>query len=187
MRILTLLFVSMMALIGCAKVQVEAPKEPIKVDISMRLDVYQHVEKDIDDIEDIVSGKANKPQSRIFNGISEFFVRDAYALEGLSPEVEQAAYRRRDRNAKLNELQATGVVGEGINGLVSVQKPDMADGSVNSLVEAENKDRMIIYKGIAQKNGTSVEEVQALYAKRQQEDAPSGTPIEVTAGYWSIK
>jgi len=32
--------------VGCAKVQVQAPKEPIKVDISMRLDVYQHVEKD---------------------------------------------------------------------------------------------------------------------------------------------
>ena len=41
---------------GCASVQVNAPKEPIKMDISMRLDVYQHVVKDIDDIESIVAG-----------------------------------------------------------------------------------------------------------------------------------
>ena len=33
----------MVAAVGCAKVQVQAPKEPIKVDITMRLDVYQHV------------------------------------------------------------------------------------------------------------------------------------------------
>ena len=36
--------------LGCARVRVEAPKEAIKVDISMRLDVYQHVQKDIDEI-----------------------------------------------------------------------------------------------------------------------------------------
>ena len=46
--------------VGCAKVRVEAPKEAFKVDISMRLDIYQHVGKDIDSIENIVSGAAQK-------------------------------------------------------------------------------------------------------------------------------
>ncbi len=48
---------------GCARVRVEAPKEAIKLDISMRLDIYQHVTKDIDAIEDIVSGGSSKPLS----------------------------------------------------------------------------------------------------------------------------
>jgi hypothetical protein len=46
--------------VGCARVRVEAPKEAIKLDISMRLDIYQHVAKDIDAIEDIVSGSGGK-------------------------------------------------------------------------------------------------------------------------------
>ena len=51
---------------------------------------------------------------------------------------------------------------------------------------------MIIYKEIAASNMISVEEVQKLYATRLQEDAPSGTPIEVysesSGSYqWKVK
>ncbi|MDD5729736.1 MAG: hypothetical protein PHN57_01210, partial [Candidatus Omnitrophica bacterium] len=51
---------SVILVLGCARVRVEAPKEPIKVDISMRLDIYQHVTKDINDIENIVTGSEGK-------------------------------------------------------------------------------------------------------------------------------
>jgi uncharacterized protein YdbL (DUF1318 family) len=37
---------------------------------------------------------------------------------------------------------------------------------------------MVIYQSIANKNGTSIEQVQNLYAKRLQSDAPGGTPVE---------
>jgi uncharacterized protein YdbL (DUF1318 family) len=53
-------------------------------------------------------------------------------------------------------------------------------------VNAENSDRMTIYQSVAKKNGSSVEEVQSLYAKRLQADAPAGTPIETESG-WIIK
>ena len=51
---------------------------------------------------------------------------------------------------------------------------------------------MIIYQAVANKNNTSVEEVQKMYSKRLQNDAPSGTPIEVlnesTGAYeWRVK
>jgi uncharacterized protein YdbL (DUF1318 family) len=51
---------------------------------------------------------------------------------------------------------------------------------------------MVIYREVARKNGASVEEVQKLYAKRLQSDAPAGTPIEVldaaTGRYqWKVK
>ena len=51
---------------------------------------------------------------------------------------------------------------------------------------------MIIYKSVAAKNNTPVEEIKKVYAQRLQADAPSGTPIEVlnpaTAAYeWKKK
>lgn len=185
-----LLFASLIFAVSCAKVQVQAPKEPIKVDISMRLDVYQHVEKDIDQIENIVSGDAGKPQSHLLNGFTDFFVTEAYALEGLSPDVEQAALRRRDRRDQLSAWLAKGVIGENKSGMIEIRQPGQADAAVKALIEAENSDRSLIYAGVAQKNGTSITEVQKLYAARLQEDAPAGSPIEVESGgssEWKIK
>lgn len=188
----TLIFVlaGLVMSMGCARVRVEAPKDPIKVDISMRLDVYQHVEKDIDAIENIVSGSEEKPQSKTYQNIMNFFVADAHAEEGLTPEVEQAALRRKDRHSELVSLKGRGIVGENRSGLVEIRMSDKADASVAVLVQAENNDRMVIYRGVAEKNGTSIEEVQKLYAQRLQRDAPGGTPIEVPGGSgfeWKIK
>lgn len=162
---------------GCARVRVEGPKEPIKVDISMRLDIYQHVAKDIDDIESIVSGSESKPAEKTPQGRLGLFIGTAFAQESeLGPEVQQAALSRRDRRSQLVSWQEKGVLGENKSGLLELKGP--ADSSVQVLADAENKDRMVIYEAVAKKNGTSVEEVQKLYAKRLQSDAPSGTPIE---------
>ena len=79
---------------ACARVRVEAPKDPIKVDISMRLDIYQHVQTDINQIENIVSGAQEKPKPKDGQSLLDHFIHSAYAQEGLSPEVEQAALRR---------------------------------------------------------------------------------------------
>ena len=69
---------------GCASVQVQAPKDPIKMDISMRLDVYQHVSKDIDNIESIVGSKA-------MAWLGDLFVTTAYADEAtLAPAATEA-------------------------------------------------------------------------------------------------
>lgn len=186
MRTPTLLLVAVFAATGCAKVQVQAPKDPIKVDISMRLDVYQHVAKDIDAIEGIVSGEPEKPQSKLRDSIYAFIITDAHAGD-LSPEVEQAALRRRDRKDALVNWESQGVIGENNAGLVEVRDASRADSSVESLVSAENSDRMVIYQGVAAKNGTSVADVQKIYAQRLQEDAPAGTPVQADDGSWKTK
>ncbi len=183
------IFVSILFVIfslGCARVRVEAPKDPIKVDISMRLDIYQHVAKDIDSIENIVSGGQVAPAAKGPQSSVNLFVTAAFAQEsGLSPEVEQAAMNRRDRRSELSSWQAKGVVGENRSGLVVIR--GAGDASSEALVAAENKDRMTIYEAVARKNGTSVEEVQKLYAKRLQNDCPSNTPIEVLNEGWKSK
>jgi len=168
---------SIVFILGCARVRVEAPKEPIKVDISMRLDIYQHVAKDIDEIENIVSGPKEKLQPKNGSSLLDYFVSCAYAQEGLSPQVQEAALRRKDRRSGLISLQEKGVIGENKLGFLELRGSSSPDAE--QLIEQENNDRMIIYAAVANKNGTSVEEVQKLYAKRLQQDAPAGTPIEV--------
>ncbi|MDO8488662.1 MAG: DUF1318 domain-containing protein [Candidatus Omnitrophota bacterium] len=175
-----IIFAVLFVAIGCAKVQVVAPKDPIKVDIAMRLDVYQHVEKDINTIEDIVSGNKpdGKPQSML-----NYFIEVAYAEESLPAEVEEAAMRRKARYQDLVSAESSGRIGENKSGFVVL----LGDASFDSLVSAENSDRMIIYKSIAEKNGATLDEVQKLYAKKLQSSAPAGTPIESVSGEWLTK
>lgn len=173
------IWITLFFILGCARVKVEAPSEPIKVDISMRLDVYQHVQKDIDAIENIVSGdkKESKPADDK-QGFLNCFNSYAFAQEALSPEVEQAALRRRGRSNEVISLQQEGVIGENRAGLIEIRNADGAN-SAQQLARQENDDRMLIYNSLAKKNNTSLEEIQKLYAARLQKDAPSGTPIEV--------
>ncbi len=191
MKKIVLVCVFVAASLGCARVRVEAPKEAIKLDITMRLDVYQHVQKDIDAIEGIVSGspKADKlPQKQTFLNT---FVRNAYAQEeALSPEVQQAALQRKDRLGALSAWEAKGVIGENRLGLVDIRKP--GSDAAQSLAREENSDRMVIYSALANKNNVSTIEIQEVYAKRLQENAPLGTPMEElnqsTGGYeWQVK
>ena len=175
----------LIVLISCAKVALQSPKDPIKIDITMRLDVYQHIIKDIEDIDSIVYQKKSQEESRFLN----FFIDIAYA-KNMPKEIEEAALRRRDRLDRIIQLQKSGIVGENRYGLLEILKD--IDEVDKTLVEDENTDRMIIYRTLAKKNSVSVEEIQKLYAKNNQEKAPSGTPIEVLDAIsgeytWKIK
>lgn len=178
---------------GCARVNVGGSKEPIKVDIAMRLDIYQHVQKDIDSIENIVVGDKTKPEKKAGNqSFLDCLQLNAYAQEGLSPDVEQAALRRKDRRDILSSWEAKAVVGENKAGLVEVRNAGLADSSVDGLVKAENADRVLIYRSLAQKYGETLEQIQKVYAEKLVDQAPSGTPIEVLSGStnsyeWKVK
>lgn len=193
MKNLFILVLCLIFSLGCARVRVEAPKEPIKVDISMRLDIYQHVQKDIDAIENIVSGDKGKTKSGNNQSFLDYLGACAYAQEELGPEVEAAALRRKDRRQQLSSLEEKGLIGENKSGLLEMRNSGAALlPSVKQLVKDENNDRMIIYQAVARKNNISVEEVKKMYAKRLQEDAPFGAPVEglneATGSYeWKVK
>lgn len=175
---------------GCARVSVQGSKEPIKLDISMRLDIYQHVQKDIDEIENLVIGSKDSSEPKDQRGSLGFHVAKAYAQEALGPEVEQAASRRKSRISKLYALESKGMIGENSKGLVEAR--GAADAAARQLADEENADRMAIYKAVAAKNNISLQEVQKLYAKRLSVDAPAGTPVETVdaqgaAGQWKTK
>ena len=190
-----MIFVVIVAAIGfgCARVNVGGSKEPIKVDIAMRLDIYQHVQKDIDSIENIVAGDKTKPMKKADNhSFLNCLLQSAYAQESLSPDVEEVALRRKDRRDTLSIWEAKAVVGENKAGLVEIRNAVLADNSVDELVKVDNADRMLIYRSLAQKYGETLEQIQKVYAEKLANQAPSGTPIEVLIGStnsyeWKIK
>lgn len=178
------LFLLVAALVGCASVEVKAPKEPIKMDIAMRLDVYQHVVKDADSIEDIVEGRSSGQAATMVSSVAGFWVKEAYAEDGLGSEATEAAYRRRDRRAELTSLEISGALGEGNDGLVALRQ---GGGSAPSVLSAENADRLVIYRAIARKNGSSVQDVQKIYAERIRAGLPAGAHVQNPDGSWTRK
>ncbi len=165
---------------GCASVEVKAPKDPIKMDITMRVDVYQHVVKDIDDIESIVSGDstAAKPSNLSLVGT-------AHAAD-LDPAVEKAALRRKGRLNDVHAALSKGAVGENSRGLLAVRNSSVAPNAAKIAGE-ENSDRMIIFKSLAGKNDVAVEDIQKVYTERLQKSAPGGSPIQDPDGDWGKK
>ena len=168
---------------GCAHVQVDAPKDPIKMDISMRLDVYQHVAKDADDIENLVSGSAAKSKKA---ELSSLILPSAYAdEEEWTPEAKDAAYRRRDRRTELNTFESQGILGESNNALVVSRSA--GNERSQQVMNEENSDRNIIYQSIAKKRQTSVADVQKVYAERLRGRLASGTPVQNADGSWTTQ
>ncbi len=174
--------------LGCARVSIDS-KEPIKVDVTMRLDIYQHVNKDVDSIENLISGTASEEPKEAALKTSFFLlgVQAAYAEDAVDypADVMQAIESRKDRRDKLTVLEAEGVIGENFNGLVELK--GRGGDIVLSIVSEENRDRRKIYEFVAKKNGVSYEETARISARRIQGDAPTGTPVESAAGVWSVK
>lgn len=162
-----------LVIFGCAKVSVET-KEPIKVDINMRVDVYQHVVNDVESINDQIYGSSHKQLNAIFS------IATAYA-EDFSADVTAAISRRKARGQKIESYLAKGYIGENRNALLQVmgQAPAQERSEIERLVSEENKDRDLIYSAVAKKNETSQKEVRKVFFEDDYRRAPSGSWFEV--------
>jgi len=172
---------------GCARVSIDS-KDPIKLDVSMRVDVYQHVSNDVDSIEDMIAGP---PEGEALGKTSllDLFVPAAYAgsISDLPDEVVVAIERRRGRRAQIVLLASQGYIGENENGFLDVFDKNSLDAGKLTMVEEENKDRLVIFEYVAKKNGASVEDTGKVFGVRIQKDAAAGTPIEESQGQWVVK
>lgn len=186
--LLTLCF--SLAFFGCARARVDVggTEKPIKVDVTMRVDVYQHVVQQADDIENMIRGTSepkveeSKPQS----SLSLFFVKDAWAGE-ISASVEEAIQNRKARLELINKLLTTGAIGENNQGEVQIRDISKLSVQDQSAVSDENDDRRKIYRDLAQQNGASMEEIRSIYTEKMQQLAPTGSPIQDASGNWSVK
>ncbi|RUM87445.1 MAG: DUF1318 domain-containing protein [Thermodesulfatator sp.] len=108
--------------------------------------------------------------------------------------IRQLKDRMKKRYPALMPYLKKGNVGEGANGLLVIksqaglglkQKADL-----KRLVNAENSDRMALYKAVAQSlniPGSQISRVQKIFAQEWQKTAPRGTFVERSPGNWVRK
>lgn len=144
-------------LAGCTLPQIDlGTPEPIKVDINMRLDVYQYEE-------------GTKP--------------GPLATPTPVPSGDLAT-RQEDRAADVQVFKNSRLVGEGADGLMVILEETQGDYGdfVRDMVRAENADRMTMMKGIAEKERKSLAEVQKQQAELWRNRSFSGEYIQIAGG-----
>ncbi len=162
-----------LAVIGCAKVSVETTK-PIQVDINMRVDIYQHVEQDVQSINDQIYGNSAMEMNSIF--IAGY----AYAQE-VSEGIDAAIQRRKVRANQILTYFEKDYVGENKDALLSLRDgiPEDMQTEVKNAVLAENKDRSIIYFETTKKNNADIAGVRKIFFDGDYKRAAKGYWFEV--------
>lgn len=110
-----------------------------------------------------------------------------YDLKEITPAVQRALDGRKSRYDELRRLKSQGAVGETNQGLVEVRAN--APGAAEQ-VEAENRDRLVIYQAIVDQNQLGpqgLDLVKAAFAEVQREKAQPGDPIQSLSGEWTRK
>ena len=139
-------------LASCAAPTVNlATPQPIKVDIAVRLDVYQHAKE-----------AAKKSTSSVATGTDP-------------------AEARRNRMADIQTFKNSRLVGEGRDALLAirVEMPGDYGDFIRKTVDAENADRMALMKSDAEKQKTSLPQIQTKQASLAAKLAFKGEWIEV--------
>ncbi|MGE5197783.1 MAG: DUF1318 domain-containing protein [Deltaproteobacteria bacterium] len=173
MKKIVAVFVAL-TVMGCARVNLQTSK-PIKVDMNIRVDVYQHVVKDASSIEDQVYGDSQKKLNALFG------MENAYA-EDQPQQLNSVIERRKGRVAKIEEYFRKGYIGENRNALLEIVDPNLdpgIKGEVEGLIQAENQDREMIYKANAQKNNADISQVHQAFFEDHYKRAPGGYYFEI--------
>jgi len=125
--------------------------EPLKVDLAMRLDVYQHADPTVS--KTVASGST----------------------------TVDAQQRMRQRMGEIQVFKNSRLVGESSSGLLEIRiKPPGEYGAyVQENVDAENKDRLSAMQEIAAKKGLDLVKVKADQADLRRQQAFTGEWIEV--------
>ena len=139
-------------LASCAAPTVNlATPQPIKVDIAVRLDVYQHAKE---------ASKKSTPTSTT------------------SAEPAEA---RRNRMADIQTFKNSRLVGEGRDALLAIRVDTPGDYGdfIRKTVDAENSDRMALMKSEAEKQKAALPQVQFKQASLAAKLAFKGEWIEI--------
>ncbi|MCK4912185.1 MAG: DUF1318 domain-containing protein [Candidatus Omnitrophica bacterium] len=162
--------------ISCAKVSVET-KNPIKVDINMRVDIYQHVVDDVEDINDQIYGSSNEKLNFLF-GFEEVYAAD------LSGAASEAISRRKKRAGSIEAYFGKGYIGENKHALLESRgdAPEEEGAKIKQMISEENKDRDAIYKAVADKNGSDVSFVRKASFESDYKRALSGYWFQILDG-----
>lgn len=118
--------------------------------------------------------------------VSQARAEGKYQIKQMTPEVSAALESRKSRYESLRELKSSGIIGENNKGYVEVLNDN---GSAQSIVDAENKDRKTIYETIAKQNGLegALATIEKVFAQVQRDKASAGDKIQQEDGSWTTK
>ena len=111
----------------------------------------------------------------------------AFAVpQALSAADDAATIKKNmaERKPKIEVLKKAGSIGENKTGYLEVMKDVKLEDADNKLVEAENKDRKVVYAAIAKKEGSTVDKVGELRAKQIRAKAAEGEYIQGEDDQW---
>lgn len=143
---------AVLSLAGCSSIPVNVgTTEPVKVDIAMKVDVYQHADP---------------------NAAKKVAVQ--------APPAD-VAKSRRNRMAEIQILKNGRIVGENHAGYLEVRNspPGEYGDYVRTTADAENADRARLIEKLAKEKNLSVAEVEKQQAEMFRKDAFAGEWIEV--------
>ena len=104
----------------------------------------------------------------------------------LSAQPDNLKERFLERKPIIDEMKDAGMVGEN-NGGFLVFRVDAPGREQREIVNAENADRRIVYRRIAQKHGTNVEVVGQRRAAQIARNAAPGHWLQDAKGRWYRK
>lgn len=143
------------ALAGCHSIPIDVgTKEPVKVDITMKVDVYQHADPN--------GPKKTAPQ----------------------PVTTDVAKSRRNRMGEIQVLKNSRLVGENHAGALEIRTlpPGEYGDYVKTTVDAENSDRGRLIEKLAKEKNIPVSLAERQQAELFQKDAFAGEWTEVADG-----
>ncbi|MBI3031815.1 MAG: DUF1318 domain-containing protein [Candidatus Rokubacteria bacterium] len=111
-------------------------------------------------------------------------------LKVRTPEVMASIESRRARFPQIQQWKGRGCIGENAQGLVEARPGQGCGAEAGALIDAENRDRMTLYRTLLQQNNMAPSElakVQAGFAKANRERAQSGEWIQAQTGQWTRK
>jgi uncharacterized protein YdbL (DUF1318 family) len=178
--------------VHCTRHKVEVDVKPIKIEATIRLDIYHHLAEMEDEIENAAKKKKEGEKAKAATTgwfWLPSFGTPVYAAPAAPSdnEAKAAKERRKGRAATVRGLKKAGTVGENRTGYLGHPpgaKPTDAD---RALVEAENADRRIIYRRMAAAKKVPLAAVEQISGELRRNRARKGDWIEApgAGGAWS--
>ncbi len=100
--------------------------------------------------------------------------------------LDSAAIKKNmlERKPKITALKKAGIIGENKAGYLEVIKDAKISEADTKILDGENADRKLVYAAIAKKEGSTVDNVSSLRAKKIRTTAKEGEMIQGEDGKW---
>jgi uncharacterized protein YdbL (DUF1318 family) len=111
-------------------------------------------------------------------------------LKTRTPQVMAVIESRRTRYPEVAAAMTQGCVGENNQGFLEARPGPGCPPTVGALVEAENRDRLVLYRTIVEQNNMppgDLTRVQSGFARAHRERAPAGAWVQDEGGRWLRK